>query len=270
MQTTEHGGEWCRCVLVSETDTNWDRLIRLVYQQSIDASRSKRLEYDEDSLCFLRSREEKQDHEAEWNHGSCLHDEEEESSESELDSVRDTSSYMDSELEEHHQSAPHSRMPAADEDFGYLYRPPPPPRPPAPVASAHSAGLTLLSDYGQCATRQETETVITEAQITIRWENHGTLHIFEQIPLNRASIVSKALSTVRSGRYDFGGHSSAMLDEPYPSPSQLHATLRRVEMGSDSIHVTGRVENFGSLYTAAARRKPSILPVFVVHVHSDV
>lgn len=233
---------------------------------------------DDEDIPFLDSSDGRQEQGVKGSFEPYLYSEE--SSVSGLDLDDDTSSYKEFRLEEGREPAFHYPVPALEDHFEYIYRPPPPPRPsppppPPPMISTPSDDLSIASQYTSRPDRyhqpqQETATVATEAQITIHWAGRGTLHILERIPLNRASIVGKALDTVRSGQYDFGGRNSPSgSDRGCPSPSRLHATLRRVEMGSESIHVTGRVETFGSLYAAAARREPGLLPVFVVHVRSD-
>lgn len=285
VQTIEHNGEWCRRVLASENGASWDRIIRLVYQQSILASSCQGVDYDEDGAPFFFPRQEQQEQiVVEEDDFESLSRDNEESSGSELGlDEEDTSSYTDSEMVEvGHQPAFYYPMPAMEEHFEYICRPPPPPRPqpppPPPPAtsppppSEPSAASERTSRPSRRQPRQTERAMATEAQITIDWAGHGTLHVLERIPLNRASIVSKALGLIRSGQFEFaggGGTSSADTERPCPSPSRLHATLRKVEMGDHSVHVTGRIETFESLYAAAVKREPGVLPVFVVHVRSD-
>lgn len=289
VQTIEHNGEWCRRVLASENGASWDRIIRLVYQHSILASSCQGLDYDGDGAPFFFPRQEQQEQivveEEDFESLSCN---DEESSGSELGfDEDDISSYAESEMVETagQQPAFHYPMPAVDEHFEYICRPPPPPRPqppppppppmaspPPPPPSEPSAASERTSRPGRRQSRQTERAVTTEAQITIDWAGHGTLHVLERVPLNRASIVGKALGIIRSGQFEFAGGgcaSSTDLERPCPSPSRLHATLRKVEMGDHSVHVTGRIETFESLYAAAVKREPGVLPVFVVHVRSD-
>lgn len=114
------------------------------------------------------------------------------------------------------------------------------------------------------------ESITAVVQITIDWVDHGTLHFLDCLPLNRSSMIEKALEILRSGQFNVEGDYSNNNNNTIKAaaPSILHATLRRVHMGGNSLLVSSRIQDFSSLYTSVSQSQPGVMPVIEVEIRS--